>query len=168
MRPTHPRGSMVRILVTVIGLLVIAPQVVQARAFSPWSTAVLEAGVNSAAADGCPIESPSGLQLYLASNRDPIGGATDSNDIWVAERPSIDAPFGPDNASTEVQCTAAGGNMLKLTQWMVHVWSVPGWGNTEGGVFAEVNPELRCGDGTYYQLPVEEWAGSPLTTCRVQ
>lgn len=95
MRPTHPRGSMVRILVTVIGLLVIAPQVVQARAFSPWSTAVLEAGVNSAAADGCPIESPSGLQLYLASNRDPIGGATDSNDIWVAERPSIDAPFGP-------------------------------------------------------------------------
>ena len=46
------------------------------------------------------------------------------------------------------------------------MWSVPGWGNTEGGIFAEVNPELACPDGTYYQLPVEEWAASPLTTCK--
>ena len=127
--------------------------------------------------DGTDADSAvAGFMYYSTSATEPSGFAG-PNDVWhyheniclrTGADGGIDAPFGPDNASTEAQCAAAGGNMLKLTQWMVHVWSVPGWGNTEGGVFAEVNPELRCGDGTYYQLPVEEWAGSPLTTCRVR
>jgi hypothetical protein len=33
-------------------------------------------------------------------------------------------------------------------------------------MIAEVNPALDCPDGTYYQLPPEQWASSPLTTCR--
>lgn len=92
--PHHLRRSP-RVLAIVLGLLLTAPQLVQAALYSPWSAPVLETGVNSLAADGCPIESPDGLHLYLASNRDPLGGATDSNDIYVTERASIDAPFGP-------------------------------------------------------------------------
>jgi Tol biopolymer transport system component len=38
--------------------------------------------------DGCPIFSPDGLSLYMATNRP---GGEGGNDIWVAERSSTDA-----------------------------------------------------------------------------
>ena len=76
------------------GLLLAAPGLVGAHQFTGWTTAVLEPGVSSAAADGCPIESPDGLRLFIASARDPVGGPTDTNDIYVAERLSIEASFG--------------------------------------------------------------------------
>ena len=67
--------------------------------FSAWSTAqkVDEiAGnspeLNTPSIDGCPIQSPDGLRLYMASNRP---GGQGSLDIWVARRESVDAPFGP-------------------------------------------------------------------------
>jgi WD40-like Beta Propeller Repeat len=76
--------------------LVAAPAVTSARAFGEWGTAVLESALNSAQADGCPIESFDGLSLYLASTRPgAVGGDTDPNDIWVANRASIDAPWQP-------------------------------------------------------------------------
>lgn len=50
------------------------------------------AGVNTASHDGCPIESPDGLQLFIAS---PRPGTTGKNDIWVAERPNVGAAWGP-------------------------------------------------------------------------
>lgn len=58
--------------------------------------------------------------------------------------------------------------LLARTQWMTHVWTVPGYevGDEDGGTFAEVNPALRCPDGTYYMLPVEEWASHPRNVCR--
>ena len=56
----------------------------------PWQTAVPVAPVNSASAEGCPIESPDGSQLFIASTR----GAGGDQDIWVATRPETDAPFG--------------------------------------------------------------------------
>jgi hypothetical protein len=81
--------------VVAAALLVAIPGTVGAHRFSAWSTAVLEPGVNSTAADGCPIESPDGKRLFIASNRNPVGPAvTDTNDIYVAERTSIDAQFG--------------------------------------------------------------------------
>ena len=43
-----------------------------------------------AAADGCPIETPDGRSLVIASRRD--GG---DNDIWAAERDSTESPWGP-------------------------------------------------------------------------
>jgi hypothetical protein len=121
-----------------------------------------------------PDSNIAGFMFYSTSATEPQGFAG-PNDTWhyhenvclkTLPGGEIDAPFGPDNSATEAQCASVGGSIMKLTQWMVHVWSVPGWGNTEGGVFAEVNPELMCPDGTYYQLPVDEWATSPLTTCR--
>ena len=46
--------------------------------------------LNTASLDGCPIHSPDGLSLYLASNRP---GGHGGLDIWVATRASTDAPF---------------------------------------------------------------------------
>lgn len=63
----------------------------QAQNFTDWDTAEPVPNVNDpAAADGCPIESPDGRSLYIASRRGPGG----DNDIWVAARPSEDADFG--------------------------------------------------------------------------
>lgn len=58
-----------------------------------WSTAVkVDALSDPAAADGCPIETADGLSLFIASNR---AGGGDLNDIWAADRASIDSPWGP-------------------------------------------------------------------------
>ncbi|HET9852883.1 MAG TPA: hypothetical protein VFP56_10295, partial [Candidatus Limnocylindrales bacterium] len=77
------------------GALLGAAAGAEARQEGPWRAAVLEAGVNSPQADGCPIESPNGLNLYIASTRaGAVGGEGDPNDIWRFHRTSIDAPWG--------------------------------------------------------------------------
>lgn len=76
-------------------LLLLTAGAVQAKQFSAWGLAVPETGINTAAAEGCPIESPDGLSLYIASNRAGGVGDPDPNDIWVAQRASVDAPWGP-------------------------------------------------------------------------
>ena len=63
----------------------------QAFEFSPWGTAVEVEGVNTAFQDGCPIQSPDGRSLYMASTRP---GGQGGIDIWVAHRDSEDAPWG--------------------------------------------------------------------------
>ena len=51
--------------------------------------------LNTPSLDGCPIQSPDGLSLYLASNRPRYPGDTRIDlDIWVAKRASLDDPFG--------------------------------------------------------------------------
>ena len=54
---------------------------------------------------------------------------------------------------------------MKQTQWMVHVWSVPGWESRQG-LFGEVNPALMCPDATYYQYKPEQWSKHPLNACK--
>ena len=49
------------------------------------------ADVNTASVDGCPIQSPDGLSLYMASNRP---GGKGGLDIWVATRLSRIDPWG--------------------------------------------------------------------------
>ena len=63
--------------------------------------------LNTAFNDGCPILSPDGLSLYMATNR---GNGVDI-DIWVARRESTTAPWGapaalpaPINGPTEDFC----------------------------------------------------------------
>jgi hypothetical protein len=90
--------------------------------FTGWGPAALvePAGtnkVNTAAHDGCPIESPDGLSLYIASNR---GGGLGGLDIWVATRTSTDDPWGapqnlgaPVNSPSDEFCpTPVNGNGL--------------------------------------------------------
>jgi len=64
--------------------------------------------LNTAFLDGCPIQSPDGLDLYMASNRPRFPGDTRTDlDIWVAHRVSTDAPFGdPVNLGQPVNSTA--------------------------------------------------------------
>jgi hypothetical protein len=69
--------------------------------FSPWGTAAMVDNVNVPdAQDGCPIESPDGLSLFMASTRP---GGQGGIDIWVAHRDSKDASWGvPENLPAPV------------------------------------------------------------------
>lgn len=60
--------------------------------------------LNTPSQDGCPIQSPDGLSLYLASNRP---GGKGGLDIWMATRASTTAPWGaPQNLGEPVNSPA--------------------------------------------------------------
>ena len=60
--------------------------------------------LNTPFLDGCPIQAPDGLSLYMASNRP---GGLGALDIWVARRASTDAPFGaPENLGAPINSGA--------------------------------------------------------------
>ena len=58
-----------------------------------WGAAVPVSGVNTGAAEGCPIETPDGRSLLFASNRPNGVSGSVGNDIWVADRDSIGSPW---------------------------------------------------------------------------
>lgn len=58
---------------------------------SRFSTAQPVAKLNTSAGEGCPIESEDGLSIFIASNRTGTAG---ENDIWAADRATIDSPWG--------------------------------------------------------------------------
>ncbi len=63
--------------------------------------------LNTASQDGCPILSPDGLSLYIASNRPGYFGDVVNLDIWVAHRISRSAPWGaPVNLGAPVNSAA--------------------------------------------------------------
>jgi WD40-like Beta Propeller Repeat len=82
-----------------------------AAPFSPWEAAqkIDEMGGNSSELnteflDGCPIQSPDRLSLYMASNRP---GGLGGIDIWVSHRPSTSDPWGaPENLGEPVNSGA--------------------------------------------------------------
>jgi hypothetical protein len=82
--------------------LAIAGTAAAAPGFSDWSTAVKideiagnSSELNTTSLDGCPILSPDGRSVFMASNRP---GGHGGLDIWVARRASTDDPFGaPEN-----------------------------------------------------------------------
>ena len=72
--------------------------------YTAWSVATPVVEVNSAVADGCPIESRDGLSLYVASVRP---GTLGGNDILAADRASKTDPFGePQNLGAPVNSDA--------------------------------------------------------------
>jgi hypothetical protein len=119
-----------------------------------------------------PDDQIAGFMYYSMAKKMPEGFAG-ANDVWHYHEDlclkytagAIDAPYGLDHSATAKQCRAAGGQLMKQTQWMVHVWSVPGWESRQG-LFGEVNPALMCPDGTYYQYPPSKWRFHPLNACR--
>ena len=101
-------GAVVRLVPMAMALLLLAPGGVVGKSYPAWGTAVAETGVNTAAAEGCPIEAPDGLHLYIASNRAGGTGTPDPNDIWVFERETIDGPWGAaENLGVPVNSTFA-------------------------------------------------------------
>jgi WD40-like Beta Propeller Repeat len=92
----HARRRRAVVATTVMTVLMMTlPAGAAARSPDAWALAVPEPGVNTGAAEGCPIESPDGLSLYIASNRAGGTGNPDPNDIWVFQRESIDGSWGP-------------------------------------------------------------------------
>ena len=135
------RRHVIRLLIgaVLVAVAATAPSAVHAKEFTDWGDAVPVTGVNDpVAADGCPIESPDGLSLYIASTR-----RGDPNDIWVATRDSQDADFGspvilppPVNSNAADFCpTPLHGNQLLFV-------------STRGGV--DANGTAACGGGDIY------------------
>jgi hypothetical protein len=124
-----------------------------------------------------PTSKIAGFMYYSFAPTEPAGFAG-RNDTWHLHenlclkftKDAIDVPYGLDNSASEAECKAAGAMMIKLSNYMVHVWSVPGYEMPDGygGVFGEENPKLKCADGTYYMLPKTEWAAHPLDACKSQ
>ena len=85
-------GSLLFALVVVLASMVGA----DTQKFSDWSTPVnLGPTVNSPFGEAGPAISKDGLSLYFSSNR-PTGPGDlvlDGN-IWVAQRPTVDSPWG--------------------------------------------------------------------------
>jgi hypothetical protein len=116
--------------------------------------------------------------MYYSTSPVEPAGFVGRNDTWHYHEDicfkfangAIDVPYGLDHSATPAQCAAAGGKILPKTGYMLHVWSVPGFTmtNNYGGVFGESNPKLNCADGTYYMLPVNQWAQHPLNVCKAQ
>ncbi len=85
--------------------------VVSAQHFGEWSAPVnaesipgTSSELNTAFNDGCPIQAPDGLSLFIASNRP---GGFGGQDIWVARRASPDEPYGaPENLGAPVNSAA--------------------------------------------------------------
>jgi len=122
------RGALVAATV-LTGITAAAASAMQ---FSPWSTAQKideiagnHADLNTAYLDGCPIQSPDGLSLYMASNRPRGKGGLD---IWVATRSSTRDPWGaPENLPEPVNSAADdfcptplhGGGLLFVSRRVV-------------------------------------------------
>jgi hypothetical protein len=102
-------------VITILCLALAIPPTALAMDFSPWSRAISAEDVpgtseqlNTSSLDGCPIQSPDGLRLYMASNRPRFEGDQRTDlDIWVARRESVDAPWGaPVNVGEPINSTA--------------------------------------------------------------
>lgn len=98
-------------VLSIVGITAVVCLAGAAVALSAWAPAqkLDEVGGNSSelntpALDGCPIQSPDGLSLYMASNRP---GGKGGLDIWVATRASTSAPWGaPVNLGEPVNSAA--------------------------------------------------------------
>ena len=119
------RVRMGRTLAVAATLALLVSTTVAARQFGAWGPAVAEVGVNSPAADGCPIESPNGRELYIASMR---SGTLGGNDIWVAHRSSDGAPWSePENLGAAINSTANDYCPTPLNgNWLLFVSERPG------------------------------------------
>jgi hypothetical protein len=85
------------VLSIVVGLLALA-SAAYGKTFGAWGTPVNAESVSGASSelntqynDGCPIQSPDGLSLYIASNRP---GGLGGQDLWVAHREEPVGPYG--------------------------------------------------------------------------
>ena len=123
--------------------------------------------------DGIDPDSPLAGFMYLAlgANGQPEG-FIGPNDHWhyhtntciVMKDGNIEAPLGADTDVTQAQCAKYGGRLIENTGYMVHVWTVPGY-ESPRGVFSNINPKLKCPDGTYYMKTIDELGFSP-TLCK--
>ncbi|MBF8290663.1 MAG: Tol-Pal system beta propeller repeat protein TolB [Chloroflexi bacterium] len=161
-------------------LLMFASTAVLAKNYGSWAVAVnaesitgTSSELNTAYLDGCPIQSPDGLSLYMASNRP---GGEGGIDLWVSHRASRGEPYGapvnlgPDIntaaddfcptpipgkglffVSTRVPGSCGGADIYYARQNPAHGWSTPAnLGCAVNSAVGEAGPSLfEAADGTY-------------------
>jgi hypothetical protein len=96
--------GLVAVLVTIAVLTLSGSALAWSAAQKIDETAGNSVDLNTPALDGCPIQSPDGLSLYIASNRP---GGRGGLDIWVSTRSSATAAWGaPTNLGEPVNSAA--------------------------------------------------------------
>jgi hypothetical protein len=111
MKTTHTRIARGLLLGGAVAGLLMSTASADGGPPSEWETAQKideiaghHSELNTAAVDGCPIQSTDGLSLYMASNRD---GGHGGLDIWVATRRHPWAPWGaPQNLPEPINSAA--------------------------------------------------------------
>jgi len=141
-------------MTSIIGaFLLVAASVIPVAAEGPygaWEAPTPVAEVNTAAHEGCPIESPNGKQLFIASTR---GGGFGKNDIWVAERGKKSDAFGPmvnlgaaiNTADQEFCPTPLGGGWLLFVSDRTACGATPGMNPPVGDIYIT----RQRNDGTF-------------------
>jgi hypothetical protein len=111
--------------------------------------------------DGNKADSPIAGFMYMSTAVGPDSkqpeGFAGPNDHWhyhtgiclVTSAGGAMEALGFDGSITRESCGTRSGNWIAATQYLLHVWTVPGY-SSPLGVFAHTNPALTCGDGTYY------------------
>jgi len=132
-----------------------------------------EVGAAQLIYDGTTPDSRIAGFMYMARSftEEPQEGFVGNEDVWhyhtnvclVFGPDGVEVPLGADLSATQAQCDEFGGFLIPRTNYMVHLWTVPGYESSEG-LYSNLNPALTCPNGTYYQLPADEWASNE-TTC---
>lgn len=127
------------------------------QAGEPLTVARTIPELNSALADGCPIESEDGLSIFIASPRPGTAGA---NDIWAADRDSLDSPWKePRNLGENINTPWADFCPTPVMgRWLFFVSERPGDGTGPA----------PCGGGDMYlarQSPAGGWSKPELLKC---
>jgi hypothetical protein len=101
--PDRPKSRTSKLLVrsaVAFGFYCTCAVAVAGQHLPSWTVATPIAGLNTSSGEGCPIESPDGLSIYIASNRP---GTLGGNDIWAADRADTDSPWSePQNLGAPV------------------------------------------------------------------
>jgi hypothetical protein len=122
--------------------------------------------------DGTKPDSPVAGLFYQTGSAGAEGFAG-PNDVWHVHHNvcikfgpnGIDAPLGADRGATREQCDAVGGQLIEQTQYLLHVWVVPGYESPEG-VFSHLSSAVTCDDGTYETIDDLTNVGSATSVCR--
>ena len=141
-------------MTSVVGaLLIVTAGVVPVAAdgsgsYGAWGAPTAVTAANTAAHDGCPIESRNGKQLFIASTRP---GGHGKNDLWVAERPNKHEPWGPmqnlgpaiNTGDQEFCPTPLGGGWLLFVSDRAACGATPGMAPPVGDIY--LTRQLRDG-----------------------
>ena len=121
--------------------------------------------------DGTHPDSRIAGLFYSSSVKIPKGFAG-PNDMWHAHKnvclvygpDGIDTPLGADRGATSEECNKIGGQLIRATQKLVHVWVVPGYESPEG-VFSHLSSAITCDDGSYRTIKDVTKVGKRTTLC---
>lgn len=154
---------MSRIHYTLAATLVLSAVIssAEARRYGAWSNPQPVFSVNTAAAEGCPIESQDGLTLMIASNR-AAPGAQGKLDIYRARRASVtDGWNPPENLGTPVNSGEFDYCPTPLQgRWLMFVTSLPTGDDCYPGNLPPAAPPGGPSAGDIYltrEHPVRGW-----------